>query len=458
MAITVQYGDYTLPLVLGSPGYQFGRTPDGRITFSCLFRVTGDPIASAVQTAYQKCHLKHKDLRVQIDGADVEYLQHSQSEALLGRATIRKTGGVFDTAVARHFIFEWVAEAPASDITGGTDGLLEYFVSVTTDTNGSRITLHEGKFTAEGLVTAKAKFEDPTTGAEAVAAAWHTANLSFGQAYRGFELMRPATVRYDDQTQTASYSLLYRERMIPEPDGAGALTTDEAGNANIKIGTVAVTKIANGWHGYHESPGDRSSRPVTYQIVFDATIDASQAYGDVGAFYEANKAAFASYLTNSNLNTGPNAGSLVSPILLQENVRAGLQAHQLVVTWVVLAAGNGDYTIFKESITSRTDYRQLIRDVADGTGQTVVHSPGPANFAVQEVDAERIGQRPELPHLEPLYNGGQSGWLILDESPRLEEEFTLTTAGTQVVAYRASISRAYRWIEGGAVFTEGPPP
>lgn len=459
MAVTVQYGDYTLPLVLGNPGYSFS-IENAKLRFRCVFRVAGDPINTLVATAYTKCSLKHKQLIVTVDGNAIEDYSHADNEALLGVARISKVGERFDTEVARHFLFEWEAEAPANLITGGTDGKLTSRTTLVVGTTGDFATVHEGKFTAHSASDAKTKFEDPTTGAEAVAAAWHTANLSHGQTYRGMELVNQAPrVIYDDQLQTATYTLMYRERLVPDPDGAGGLTSAEAGNTDLTVENIDVVKIASGFHGFMENAGDRGLRPVTYRVNFLCRVRSNRAYSEFGTIYENSKASLLAYLTNSGAAAGNNPGNLTAPLLLEENAQLGLQSHTILVSWVLWAVGNGDYTRFNNRVRVRTDYRRAIRDLLDGTGNVVVHEPGEAVFAVQEIDAQRIGSRPELPYLTPLFTGGGSGWLLLEESDVDEESVTLTATGANVTAHDAGVSRIYRWINSsGAVFTEGPPP
>lgn len=447
--ITVQYGDYTLPRTVGK--YRIERDGE-RIAFEVDFRVKGSSdsaFASACAEAETKCSLAYKDLTVSVGASTLADIDHAQSEGILGKASIRKIA-TKDSSRSRYYTFRWEAGLPASEMHGSTDGFVRFVVDVVTESNGRKTAQFSGRYTGHAGLNAKTKYDDNSSGGRAKAEAWLAATYSLSPSYRGWDRISE-TPKIDDQGQAVDYVLIYRERLIPEPT-TGGLTTDAAANSNVQVRSGTIQRGMTGWFGFSAAPGDRGERLTSYSIEFTVEFATTVAYTALSGFYLTDvKPALLAYYANTWGGLDLNSGD---PILLEENPALGFENNTLIVRWLVLAVGFGDYLSHDERITRQNDYNLRVRHLADGKGSLVIQSPGVLRSAIQELDAERVDIAPTLALLQPQHAQGRSGWRLQRESEALSRQFTYRVSGAVVIAIRASISRMYLWVDAsGPVIT-----
>lgn len=454
--ITFKYGDYTFPRCVS----KYTLTKTGKtIRFTQPFRITGADeaaLATAVAAAETACAKVYQALLVKVGASTLNDIKDANNTALLGNASLSKDGGQYDTAYARHYIFTFEAQLPASAMHGTSDGFREFQVMMAAEDTGRLTATFSGQYTAESSNSAKALFDHATTGAVKKCGDWLDTNYA-QTGVRGWECIG-ASPQYDDQLKLASFTLVFKQRLLPEPSG-GSLTSDTAGNATVFIRSCTVGRSKSpGPHGYSTSPGDRGGGAYRATVTFDVGVAVSlKTYDQLAAFYDSDiRPALKLYYDATLATALPRyTGVGGNAIQVEEAPRLDLTANGVQVTWVIDVLS--EYVSYSEKITRSVKRNIRIRHLADGQpDQLILQSPGSVRFATQEVEASKVGSEAEIPYLQPAWTEGSAGWYLLDEDEPIERRFFDGVGGGAVIVVQKFVLRSYVWLGATQAFVVTP--
>lgn len=375
---------------------------------------------------------------------------------MLLRPSVEKLASIESTPLSRRYRLTVRGVLPGTE-TDKAGGLVEWAVTVDYQAfSRRRVISYAMTYTATGSNTALANWDDGSTGATALA---DTHNTARGGNY---ELLRESIPYEDTESQIASGTLVYRERLIPETSGG----------ADSSSYTVDFLQIVEDIVPESHDP-DQSE--VHVLVSWSCTVDATiTAYDAMLALYKGTIRPGVLQLIRDTLIDDSSTPAYDNRLIIERDVpRFHIANSRITAEWVVLAP-TGSVLGLRWSLDAQIDENEVYRKIADGQHHSYTIYPGGVIAVVREtVNAVTVDSPYDTPRTAP-------GFLTGGKPAELQTAMDLTQGGQwrrtawrmgstvaqrgqyqseTVTVYSRSFTRSWRYIAPAKTptpITEGP--
>lgn len=413
-----------------------------RFTMDVDFVVTGTTDADFVtntKAAEDALEVDSKRLTITIGASTYRDYDPATGTGFRARTSLTKTGDNVDTDRSRLYSWAISIDLPADSTD---DGFRQEASWGLTFTPTCRMRLNfSGTYTAGDGVTATAKYNDATTGADAwISTIFTQLNTDFTGVTITEADFEPISEVVDgnDENDSVSFRREYIQVLFPDATWTSGTPNN---NTSIKNANVSFTRVSNHRHGNNQKGS------ITLNISYSCDVDTKQTgYSGLAALYTGTIKPWILEQAKTRWSGSFASIESESPVI---NVTNNTISASLTV---FVFAGNANKLREDVTIVITQDPRKSYTDIWDGKDYTYsVHSPGPMATAIMTTRVEQMSGFPKsLPPAPPApLSVNEGGWdatpfTITDESEWVGNDPDNTGDKRQI--YSRTFSQNFRWV------------